>query len=149
MKRTHLIGAAAFTLLWACIGNTHHAAAKQRTMPIKEYMGHVISYAAKDLWSRQGWVTDQAGEHSLFPRNDQEWEDAESSALVLAELIGVLSHPDRRMDVPGWDGTVTLLRTLALDSAAAAEHHDAEAFMQLGVRIDEACEACHVAAGMK
>lgn len=153
MKRKYLAVSAGIAMLWACVGSTHHGAAKQHAepaMPMKEFMAHVIAYSAKDLWSRQGWVTDHAGEHSLFPSTEQGWEEAESSALVLAELIGLLSQPERRMDnVPGWDGTVQLLRTLALDSAGAAVRKDQEAFMQLGIRIDEACESCHVAAGMK
>lgn len=140
-------------LVMVGIGGAHYASAAQsaapEVMPIKEFMGHVIAYSAQNVWNKQGWVTDQSGFHSIFPKNDEEWEDAESSALTLAEVISILSQPERRMQVAGWDGFVQTVRKFALQAAAAAEKHDESEFMEQGTRIDEACEGCHLAVGMR
>lgn len=153
-RRTGLCFAVLFGALIGMAGfeGVSQAAAPQapaRREEIKEYMHHVIQYAAGQVWNKQGWVTDQSGFHSIFPQNDEEWEEAESASLALAELLGVLSQPHRRLDIPGWEGYVQAARKLSLEAAAAAEKHKETEFMELGTRIDEACEACHIAAGMK
>jgi len=124
------------------------AAAAEPALPIKEFMGHVVAYAAQNLWNKQGWINDKTGMHSLLPKNDQEWEDAESASLTLSEVIGILLQPDRRLPFPGWDNNARAVRALAQRAAAAAEKHDADAFLRIGGELDEACEKCHKAAGL-
>lgn len=118
-------------------------------LPMKEFMGHVIAYSAHNIWNKQGWITDKSGERSLFPANDEEWEDAESASLTLSELIGLLLQPGRRINVPGWDSSALLVRKLALESANAAEKHDEAAFMKIGTELNDACAACHRAVGIE
>lgn len=117
-------------------------------LPMKEFMFHVIQYSAQNVWSKQGWITDKAGQRSLFPKNDQEWEDAESACLTLSEIITLLMQPGRRVDVPGWDASVLQVRKTALQAADAALKHDEAAFFRFGTAIDEACEGCHRAVGI-
>jgi hypothetical protein len=117
-------------------------------LPIKEFMAHVVAYAAQNLWNKQGWINDKTGMHSLLPKNDQEWEDAESASLTLSEVIGILLQPDRRLPFPGWDSNARAVRALAQQAAAAAEKHDADTFVRIGGELDEACEKCHKAAGL-
>jgi len=117
-------------------------------LPMKELMGHVIQHSAQEMWKWQGWVTDSAGHRSLFPKNDEEWEEAESAALTLSEVITVLLHPEHRLPFPGWDANVQLVRKVARQAAEAAEQHDETAFFSIGEQLDEACESCHRAAGL-
>ena len=117
--------------------------------PLKEYMGHVVAFAAQNVWNKQGWISDRTGTHSLLPKTDQEWEDAESASLTLAAVIELLAEPDHRLPFPGWSANAQRVRKLAQESASAAEKHDGEAFMRLGSDLDEACEACHIASGVK
>ncbi len=124
------------------------AAAVAPALPIKEFMAHVVAYSAQNLWNKQGWINDKTGMHSLLPKNEQEWEDAESASLTLSEVIGILLQPDRRLPFPGWDNNARAVRTLAQQAAAAAEKHDADAFVRIGGELDEACEKCHKAAGL-
>jgi len=125
------------------------AAAPEAALPIKEFMAHVVAFAAQNLWNKQGWITDKTGTRSLLPKNEQQWEDAESASLTLSEVIGILLEPSRRLNVPGWDSHAQRVRQLAQQSAAAAEKHDVEAFMNIGSEIEEACEGCHRAAGLR
>ncbi len=113
-------------------------------LPLKELMGHVMQYGGDGIWKRQGYIIDEKGERSLFPKNDEEWVDAESAALTLAELTNILLLPGRKVDDPKWDEAVAGVRRIALKAAAAAEKHDEDAFFTAGGELDVACENCHV-----
>ncbi|WEK01160.1 MAG: hypothetical protein P0Y59_05580 [Candidatus Sphingomonas phytovorans] len=113
------------------------------SLPTKEFMLHVMQYAGDGVWKRQGWVSDKSGERSLFPRNEAEWEEAESASLTLAEITNVLLIPGRRVEEPAWDDAVKRVRNVALVAAAAAEKHDQAAFLKAGGDLDVACDSCH------
>lgn len=114
-------------------------------LPMKEVMGHVFQFAADGVWKWQGYITDAQGERSLFPKTDEEWEQAESAGLTLAELTNVLLLPRRRVDDPRWTRAVADVRAIALRAAKAAEARDEEAFFTAGGDLDAACESCHQA----
>lgn len=113
-------------------------------LPLQELMAHVLQYSADGIWKRQGMEIDATGEHSLFPKNDAEWEDAESAGRTLAEVTNTLLVPGRRVREPEWDRAVAGVRKVALEAAAAAEKQDQAAFFKAGERLDAACDACHV-----
>jgi hypothetical protein len=113
-------------------------------LPLNEFMPHVMQYAGDGIWKRQGYIIDKNGERSLFPKNDEEWEDAESASLALAEMTNVLLIPGRRVPDPKWDAAVLEVRKVAMQAAAAAEKKDPNAFFEAGGALDEACDVCHV-----
>lgn len=114
------------------------------SLPLNELMPHVMQYAGDGIWKRQGYIVNATGEHSLFPKNDEEWEDAESGARTLAEVTNTLLVPGRRVPEADWDNAVLAVRKVALKAAAAAEKHDKEAWFAAGSELDEACDVCHV-----
>lgn len=113
--------------------------------PMNELMHHVIDYSAEGIWKWEGWVSDENGRRSLFPSNDEEWEQAESAAQTLSELTNVLLLPGRKVDDPRWTSAVLKVRGAALDLAEAAKKQDQDRFFQVGGELDDACESCHVA----
>jgi hypothetical protein len=113
-------------------------------MPLNEFMPHVMQYAGDGVWKWQGWKIDTKGEHSLFPKSDADWEQAESGARTLAEVTNLLLLPGRRIAEPEWDNAVAQVYKIALRAAAAAEKHDEKAFFDAGGDLDEACDVCHV-----
>ncbi len=113
-------------------------------LPLNEFMPHVMQYAGDGVWKHAGYIIDKDGEHSLYPKNDEELEEAESGARTLAEVSNVLLVPGRRVPEPDWDKAVLEVRRVALQAADAAEKHDKEAFFKAGGDLDEACDVCHV-----
>ena len=113
-------------------------------LPMKEFMGHVVQFSAEQVWKWQGYVSDADGERSLFPKNDDEWLQAENGALALAELTNIMLLPGRNVEDARWTKMVADVRAKALVAATAAEKKDADAFFAAGGDIYEACKACHV-----
>jgi hypothetical protein len=113
-------------------------------LPQKEFMAHVIQYSADNVWKHQGYIIDEKGETSRFPKNAEEWEEAESASLTLAEITNVLLVPGRGPDEPAWRKAVADVRAVAMESAKAAEKQDQEAFFEAGGKLDGACESCHI-----
>lgn len=113
-------------------------------MPLGEFMPHVMQYAGDGVWKWQGYVSNSSGTHSLFPRNETEWEQAESGARTLAEVTNLLLLPGRRVDDPAWDKAVLHVRAIALKAAAAAEKQDQNGFFAAGGELDVACDECHM-----
>jgi hypothetical protein len=120
-----------------------HLPADFARLPMKEFMGHVMQFTANQFWKWQGFINDEKGERSLYPKTDEEWEEAESGALTLAEMTNVLLMPGRRIDDPRWDKAVAGVRALALQGAQAAEKHDKDGLFKVGGALDEACDDCH------
>jgi hypothetical protein len=112
-------------------------------LPMKQFMNDVVSHGAFEIWKRQGYVSDENGLRSLFPKNDQEWKEAENAALSMAEISNLLLIPGRRVEEQTWTDGAIDIRKAALKIAAVARTKNKDAFMEAGVQLDEACEACH------
>ncbi|MEC3951142.1 hypothetical protein [Sphingobium sp. HWE2-09] len=112
-------------------------------LPLKQFMRDVMSHAATEVWKRQGYISDDKGVRSLFPKNDAEWKDAENAALTLSELTNILLIPGRRVDEKPWTDGVVAVRTTALKLATLARKKDEEGYMVAGSELNEACYACH------
>ena len=113
------------------------------SLPMKRYMADVMQHAAQDVYRRQGYVSDATGSHSLFPKNEAEWNDARNAGLVVAEMTNELLIPGRRVDEPEWYKGVAVVRAAGRQVAAAATKKDEDAFFDAAGKLDAACEVCH------
>lgn len=112
-------------------------------LPMKRLMNEVFGHSAQQIWDRQGYISDEKGFRSLFPKNAEEWKKVENGALSLAELTNVLMLPGRRVEDKAWADSVTRLRTTALKIADLTRKKNEDAFMEAGVELNEACYSCH------
>lgn len=109
---------------------------------MKTFMEHVLTPAAKVIWSVNGVVIDAKGEHSLSPQTDDDWENITSGAATLAEATNALMIPERVRDAE-WNGYVKKLADAANKAYQAAEAHDLKAVSEVSDRLDGICAACH------
>lgn len=112
-------------------------------LPLKQFMSDVMGHSANEIWRRQGYISDEKGLRSLFPKNDKEWKEAENAGLSLAELTNVLLIPGRRVEEQPWTDSVAEVRSSALKLAAIARTKNEDAYMAAGSGLNEACYACH------
>jgi hypothetical protein len=109
---------------------------------MKTFMEHVLTPAAKIVWSVNGVVIDEKGEHDLSPKTEDDWERVVSGAATLAEATNALMIPERALD-PAWSRYAKALADAANKAYQAAEAHDLKAISQVSDQLDGICAACH------
>lgn len=114
----------------------------QAHVDMKTFMDHVLSPAAAVIWRVNGVIIDQAGEHDLSPKTDDDWEHIVSGAATLAEATNALMIPQRARD-PSWNSYVKPLAEAADKAWRAAEAHDLKSISEVSDQLDGICAACH------
>jgi len=109
---------------------------------LKTFMEHVLSPAARIIWTVNGVVIDANGEHDLSPKTDADWENLVSGAATLAEATNALMIPPRVRD-QAWIGYVQELAKAADKAYRATEDHDLKSISEVSDRLDGICAACH------
>ncbi|WP_246791370.1 hypothetical protein [Bradyrhizobium commune] len=114
----------------------------QAHVDMKTFMEHVLTPAARVIWSVNGTVIDAKGERDLSPRTDEDWEDIVSGAATLAEATNALMIPGRAQDAE-WNLYVKKLAAAADKAYQAAEAHDLKSVTEVSDRLDGVCASCH------
>jgi hypothetical protein len=109
---------------------------------VKTFMEHVLTPAAKIVWSVNGVRIDLSGEHDLSPKTDSDWEVIVSGAATLAEATNALMIPQRALDAQ-WNVYAKKLADAADMAYVAAEAHDLKTISDISDRLDGICAACH------
>jgi len=109
---------------------------------MKTFMMHVLTPAAKIVWSVNGVVIDEKGEHDLSPKTEDDWERVVSGAATLAEATNALMIPERAID-PEWPRYAKALADAAEKAYQAAEARDLKTISQVSDQLDGICAACH------
>jgi cytochrome c556 len=109
---------------------------------MKTFMEHVLTPAAKVIWSVNGVTIDAQGEHDLSPKTDDDWENITSGAATLAEATNALMIPSRAQDAE-WNSYVKKLADAADRAYQAAEVHDLKTVSEVSDRLDGICASCH------
>jgi len=114
----------------------------QPYVDMKTFMEHVLTPAAKIVWSVNAVVIDAKGERDLSPKSDADWEEIVSGAATLAEAANALMIPQRALD-PQWNAYAKRLGDAAAKAYMAAETHDLKTISAISDRLDGICAACH------
>jgi len=122
---------------------TPGVAAPSTELSLRDYMVHVMQHNALELWDWTSHEIDEAGYTVIAPKNDEEWEEAESAALTIVELTAPLYAPPLGREDAEWTARLDLLRNVANQAAEAALEQDYEAFMSASDKMDVACVSCH------
>ncbi len=114
------------------------------SLPMTEFMGHVVDPAAFMYWKNSGTRIDEKGEHDLTPTTDEGWDVLVTGATIVAEAGNLLQMEGRRRAPEAdWNKYAQQLTKQALIAKAAAEKHDKQAVFDEGGRLYEVCVACH------
>ena len=96
------------------------------SLPMNEFMLHVVDPAAQVFWRGAGVELTEAGEKDLSPVDEAGWEALVTAASTVAEA-----------------GNALQLQGRALDARKAADARDKQAVFDTGGRLYETCVACH------
>jgi cytochrome c556 len=143
------------------------SAPPQPKLTIQQLMDTRVDPSADALWDSVAFIASAKGEEDRRPRTPAQWDAVRRSALALLQAVDELSVPGRRVasgdkkpgrgelkvsaiqrlidsDPDAFARHARGLRSAATKALNAIDARDADALMNAGGLIDEACEACHV-----
>jgi len=141
-------------------------APSQPQLTIQQLMDTQVDPSADALWDSVAFIASAKGEEDRRPRTPAQWNAVRRSALTLLRAVDELSVPGRRVasgdkqpgpgelkasaiqrlidsDPDAFARRARGLRSAATKALNAIDARDADALMNAGGLIDEACEACH------
>ena len=108
-------------------------------------MEGLIAPAAEIVFKSVGYrATPEGGVEDIAPKDDVGWEVVEHSALGLAESANLLMIEGRAVDQEDWIKISLAMMDTSIVAAKAAEAKDANALLEAGEKIFDACTACHL-----
>ena len=137
---------------------------------IKELMDSIIDPSADVLWNAVGSVVDTQGVHDAAPKTPEEWADVRRAAVRIIEGANLLIIPGReaappaakseapgveleppqitaliRKNRPSFVVFAKRLQALGVEAAKAADAQNPDMLLEIGSRMEDACESCHQA----
>jgi len=137
---------------------------------VLDLMLDLVDPNADELWESVATISTRAGVEERRPRTDEQWQAARRRAMTLVETANLLvidgrqvARPGQTLDDPPGQGDFTPAQSqAAIDTDRASfvgfarafqgaagemldaiEKRDADALLQTGGVLDEACENCH------
>ena len=160
--------AGSFALSSLAVAQRRTVTAEGGHASIKDLMDAIIDPSADVLWGAVGTVVDQEGVHESSPKTPEEWLELRRAAVRIIEGGNLLMMPDRavapagtRSEVPGvelepeeiaaliskdrpiFDAFAKELGALGLEALQATERRNTALLLDIGSRMQDACEICH------
>lgn len=135
---------------------------------IRDLMDSIVDPSADVVWGAAGTVVDQEGAHDTFPKTQEEWLNVRRAAIRIIEGGNLLMMPGREAAPPGakseapgveleppeitalikknrrrFDDFAKALQALGAEAVKAIEAQDTTALLEIGGRMQDACENCH------
>jgi len=113
---------------------------------VQQLMAEDVQPTAKVYWDSVQFISDETGDHDIFPKTDAEWAKTKAAATKLGELGELLKTPGYT-EGRGEDWTQfsnSLIEVSKLAEQAAADKSTDKVF-EVGGTIYSVCSACHQA----
>jgi len=139
------------------------------TATIKDIMDAIIDPSADVVWESVQTVVTPAGTDERMPKNDEEWAAVRRGAIRVVEGTNLLMMPGRHVarpheksETPGvelepevievninkdraqWNKLAKGLYETGMEALKAIEAKDVSSLIDIGGRMDMACENCHM-----
>ena len=160
-------------VFWSACRSQQPASAPQPeyspTATIKDIMDAIIDPSADVVWESVQTVVTPAGTDERMPKNDEEWAAVRRGAIRVVEGTNLLMMPGRHVarpheksETPGvelepeeieaninkdraqWNKLAKGLYETSMEALKAIEAKDVSALIDIGGRMDTACENCHM-----
>lgn len=140
MMKTRLIASAAATALLAACGQG--AATPDKT--VQQLMAEDVQPTADVYWQAVQFISDETGDHDIFPKTDEEWARVKDAATRLGEYGALLQTPGyaegRGED---WMQFAASLVEVSKLAEQAAEQKSTDKVFEVGGTVYSVCSACH------
>jgi len=164
--------ASILVLLAGACGRQQSATAQQpeyRLSTVKDVMDSIVDPASDYIWDSVETTVSAKGVEEKAPHTDEDWKQVRRHAIMLLEATNLLQIPGRHVAKPGekaddpkvelapeqiedlinkdrasWNKYAQALHDATMEAFKAIEAKDAEALLNSGDGIDNACEKCHL-----
>lgn len=111
---------------------------------VQQLMANEVQPTAEIYWEAVQFISDEDGDHDIFPRTDADWQKTRDAATRLAEQGELLKSPGyaegRGED---WVQISDSLIEVARLAEQAADSRDPDKVFEVGGTIYNVCTACH------
>ena len=139
MRKSAFLTIAALALLAGC---NQGPAAPEKT--VQQLMAEDVQPTAKIYWDSVQFISDETGDHDIFPKTDEDWARTKGAATRLVELGELLKTPGytegRNED---WITFANGLIDVAKLAEQAAEERNTDKIFEVGGTMYNVCSACH------
>ena len=111
---------------------------------VQQLMAEDVEPNAQIYWKSVQFISDETGDHDIFPRTDEEWARVKAAATRLGEFGTLLQTPgyaEGRGD--DWLQFSRSLVEVSKLAEQAAEEKSTDKVFEVGGTIYSVCEACH------
>jgi hypothetical protein len=113
---------------------------------VKDLMAKEVQPTAKIYWDSVQFISDDTGDHDIFPQTEADWKKTKDAASKLGELAELLKTPGytegRNED---WTTFANSLGDVAELAEEAADARDTDKIFEVGGTMYNVCSACHQA----
>lgn len=136
-----ILAAAAIALLAGC---NQGPQAPEKT--VQQLMAQDVQPTAQAYWDSVQFISDETGEHDIFPKTDEEWQRTKAAATKIVEQAALLKTPayseGRGAD---WTQFSDSMAEVGKQAEQAAEEHSTDKVFEVGGTMYNVCSACHQA----
>lgn len=111
---------------------------------VQQLMAEDVQPTAQIYWDSIQFISDETGDHDIFPKTDADWKKTKDAATRLGELAELLKTPGytegRNAD---WTQFANSLGEVTVLAEQAAEDRDTDKIFEVGGVMYNVCSACH------
>ena len=112
----------------------------------QQLMAEDVQPTAEVFWDSVQYISDETGEHEIYPKTDADWKktrDAATRMIALAELLQTPGYAEGRGD--DWIQISQSLADVGRLAEQAADSKDPEKVFEVGGTMYSVCSGCHQA----
>lgn len=111
----------------------------------QQLMANVVQPTTEIYWDSVQYISDENGNHDIFPQTDEEWKRTKDAATEIGRLSRLLrTAPYAEGRGEDWVQIATSLEEVSKMAEQAAEERDVEKVFEVGGTIYNVCSACHM-----
>jgi len=113
-------------------------------LTVSMLMANMVDPAADLVWDAVGTMVDAEGEHHWEPETEEEWISVRYGAMSIIESGNLLMMSTRARDQDQWIRLSEGMMDAATEMFRAAENEDADLVFDLGEKVYNSCNNCHM-----
>lgn len=129
-------------LLTAC---SNEPTVPQPDQTVQQLMANEVQPTAEIYWGAVQYISDETGNHDIFPQTDEEWEKTRQAAAKISAYGEMLAKPEYAHDRgEDWVEFSNALVEVGKRAEQTAIDKDVEAVFEVGGLVYRVCSACHM-----